>query len=133
LSGESVVTRYGDLEVNQLLGTTQDTVDTKTDRALRRLIGAGNVDSRNAHPGTAGLIFLRAIQALKVVPPGAIMTELSITQRRSIPLDRPLTTAVRVTRKFVKKGRNLVSFSYDAAEADSPVLQILQTIIWPSD
>jgi hypothetical protein len=126
------VTKYADLEVNQLLGSTQETVDAGTDSALRRLVRAGDADPHNAHPGAAGLIFLRAIHALNVVPPGAIMTELSITQRMSIPLNRPLTTAVRVTRKFEKKGRNLVSFSYESLDGESPVLEILQTIIWPA-
>lgn len=123
---------YAALEVNQLLGTTVETVDSEADSALRSLVNAGDVDSHNAHPGAAGLIFLRAIQALDVVPPGAIMTELSITQSRSIPLNRPLTTEVRVSRKFQRKGKDLISFSYESVDSQIPVFRVLQTIIWPA-
>jgi hypothetical protein len=96
------------------------------------LLKAGWLNSRHAHPGMAGLVFLRAIQALDVVPPSAIMTELRIEQLSPIPLDRDLTTEVRVSQKFVRKGRNLVTFGYKTFDGDDVVLQMMQTIIWPS-
>jgi hypothetical protein len=124
--------KLGDLVVGQVLGTAQERLLAETDAQLRGLLKADSPHSRNAHPGMAGLVFLRAIQALNVVPPSAIMTELTIEQITPIPLDRDLTTEVRVSQKFIRKGRNLVTFGYKTFDGEDVVLEMMQTIIWPS-
>lgn len=99
---------------------------------FHRCIGAPPPDAGTPLPAFL-LNELRVLKSHLQLPPGILHAHEELHLHSPAYPDEPLTIAVSIHDKYVKRGKRFVRVAQRVAHADSgePVLDVLHTLYWP--